>query len=245
MRLVYTVQNLLPGDCRLEVQPVYKVSEPTSRELSAGGEACLYRFCTYLRGTASLYSFLTYLQGTVRWGVACSYGFQTYIQGTVNRGCRLLTLFPNLPQGNCLLGVQLVYRADFALWLSIIWLCCPHLSIVLPLQVLKFYKSQSVSFICIIENSQHYFFHCRNYQACKHELSNGICLIQNPFLQVLLYGDPVLPEESNGSIFDHIHKYILKSRRFWCDMILTYLSNYSYCITPLAGITCRCTSVRC
>ena len=50
MQLVYTVQNLLPGDCRLGVQPVYKDSEPTSRELSARSEAHLY-FWTYLQGT--------------------------------------------------------------------------------------------------------------------------------------------------------------------------------------------------
>ena len=63
-----------------------------------------------------------------------------------------------------------------------------------------------------IENSQHYFFHCRNYQAIRHELLNSISLIQNPSLHLLLYGDPALPEESNRSIFDHVQNYILKSR---------------------------------
>ena len=33
-------QNILPGDCCSEVQPVYKVSEPTSRGLSARDAAC-------------------------------------------------------------------------------------------------------------------------------------------------------------------------------------------------------------
>ena len=33
---MYTVQSLLPGDCLLGMQVVYNVSEPTSRELSAG-----------------------------------------------------------------------------------------------------------------------------------------------------------------------------------------------------------------
>ena len=49
-----------------------------------------------------------------------------------------------------------------------------------------------------IENSQHYFFSCRNYQAIRHELLNSISLIQNPSLHLLLYGDPALPEESTG-----------------------------------------------
>ena len=63
MRLVYTVQNL-------EVQPVYWISEPTSRELSAGVKH-VYTVSKpafrelFARGTASLYSFLTYLKGTV------------------------------------------------------------------------------------------------------------------------------------------------------------------------------------
>ena len=65
-----------------------------------------------------------------------------------------------------------------------------------------------------IENSQHYFFHCRNYQAIRHELLNSISLIQNPSLHLLLYGDPALPEESNRSIFDLVHNYILKSMQF-------------------------------
>ena len=65
-----------------------------------------------------------------------------------------------------------------------------------------------------IENSQHYFFHCRNYQAIRHELLNRISLIQNPSLHLLFYGNPALTEASNMSIFDHIHNYILKSGRF-------------------------------
>ena len=71
-----------------------------------------------------------------------------------------------------------------------------------------------------IENSQHYFFDCRNYEAIRHELLNSISLIQNPSFHLLLYGDPALPEESNRSIFDHVHNYILKSRRFWCDIYM-------------------------
>ena len=164
------------------------------------------------------------------------YTFSNLPPGYCPLWCSLFIRFPNLSQGNCWLGVQLVYRADFILWLSIILVYCSHLVIVLTLQIPQFYKSQSVSFICIIENSQHYFFQCRNYQACWHEIWYGISLIQNPSLQLLLYGDPVLPEDSNRSISDHIHKYILKSRRFWCDMILTYLSNYSYCITRSRGL---------
>ena len=43
--------NFPAGDCLLEVQFVYTVSEPTCRGLSAVGAACLYVFQTYLHGT--------------------------------------------------------------------------------------------------------------------------------------------------------------------------------------------------
>ena len=75
-----TVQNLLPGDCQLGMQPIYTVSEPTSTELSAWSEACLYRFRTYLQGT--------FCQGYSQFTCIC---------------------FPNLPPRNCWLGVQLFY----------------------------------------------------------------------------------------------------------------------------------------
>ena len=99
MQLVCTVQSLLPGVCWLGVQLVYMVSEPNSREMSDGGEACLYCFWTYLEGTVSqgfsqFYSFLTLLQGTVSWGAACLYGF------------------PNLLPGIWWLGMQLVYTVS-------------------------------------------------------------------------------------------------------------------------------------
>ena len=43
--------NLPLGNCRLGMQLVYMVFETTSKELSAGGAACLYGFQTYLQGT--------------------------------------------------------------------------------------------------------------------------------------------------------------------------------------------------
>ena len=53
-------------------------------------------------------------------------------------------------------------------------------------------------------------------------------LIQNPPLHLVLYGDPALPEESNRGIFDHVHNYVLKSRR--SDANLACL--ISKCQTP-------------
>ena len=78
------------------VQHVYKVSDPTSRELCARGEACLYWFRTYLQAQKKythtciiasnsrglfarvqpvyIVSF-SYLQGTVHCDTAYFYGF--------------------------------------------------------------------------------------------------------------------------------------------------------------------------
>ena len=46
-------QNIPPGDFCSEVQPVYTVSEPTSRGLSARGASFLYSFPTYCAQTVS------------------------------------------------------------------------------------------------------------------------------------------------------------------------------------------------
>ena len=45
-------------------------------------------------------------------GAACLYCFRTYLQGTVGWRCSLCIRFPNLPAGNCLLKVQLVYTVS-------------------------------------------------------------------------------------------------------------------------------------
>ena len=45
-------------------------------------------------------------------GAACLYGFQTYLQGTICWRCSLFIRFPNLPAGDYLLEVQLVYTVS-------------------------------------------------------------------------------------------------------------------------------------
>ena len=116
MRLVYTVQNLLPGDCRLGVQPVHKVSELNSMGLFA-------------RGIASLYSFLTYLQGTVPWGAvfytvsepsfrelstggAAFYMVSEPSSRELSAGVAPCLWFPNLSAGHCLSEVQPVFTVS-------------------------------------------------------------------------------------------------------------------------------------
>ena len=81
MQPVLRFPNLPPGDCLPGVQPVYLVSEPTSRGLFVRAAACLYSLPTYIQvtpgdcqprmsvqGAGCLYSFKIYLTGTVGWG---------------------------------------------------------------------------------------------------------------------------------------------------------------------------------
>ena len=65
-----------------------------------------------------------------------------------------------------------------------------------------------------IENSQHYFFHCRFYEVPRTILLNAIEIHQPPSLNLLLYGDSALSQETNNFIFEQVHKYILETKRF-------------------------------
>ncbi|MES9993744.1 MAG: reverse transcriptase domain-containing protein, partial [Candidatus Thiodiazotropha sp.] len=65
-----------------------------------------------------------------------------------------------------------------------------------------------------IENAQHYFFHCRYYQAQRTELLNSVSQYQTPSLRLLLYGDVSLSLQTNTVIFSKVHKFILDSKRF-------------------------------
>ena len=80
-----------------------------------------------------------------------------------------------------------------------------------------FHRSISASPLChcgSIEDSQHFFFHCRTYQTQRTELLNTIALYMNPNLHLLLYGDPSLSLETNIKIFECVHKYLIDTRRF-------------------------------
>ena len=57
-----------------------------------------------------------------------------------------------------------------------------------------------------IENSQHYFFHCRFYEVPRTILLNAIEIHQPPSLNLLLYGVSALSQETNNFIFEQVHK---------------------------------------
>ena len=65
-----------------------------------------------------------------------------------------------------------------------------------------------------IENSQHFFFHCPLFEQYRNQLLNIVSRFQKPSLDLLLYGDPSLTYDTNITIFDTVHQYILNSKRF-------------------------------
>ena len=65
-----------------------------------------------------------------------------------------------------------------------------------------------------IEDQQHYFFHCPNYQLQRAQLFNAISIYQAPTLHLLLHGDLGLSTETNKTIFENVHKFILETKRF-------------------------------
>ena len=64
-----------------------------------------------------------------------------------------------------------------------------------------------------IEGTQHYFFHCRFYQGPRNTL-NACTTYQNPSLSLLLFRSSTLSLEANIAILEHVHKYILDTKRF-------------------------------
>ena len=80
-----------------------------------------------------------------------------------------------------------------------------------------FLKNISDSPLCSCgnnENTQHFFFLCKHYQAQRNALMNAISAYQTPLLNLLLYGDISLPQETNTNIFKHVQKFILETKRF-------------------------------
>ena len=65
-----------------------------------------------------------------------------------------------------------------------------------------------------VENAQHFFFHCRNYDAPRADLLNTVSQYQTPSLSLLLYGNDSFSLETNTVIFERVHKFILDSKRF-------------------------------
>ena len=65
-----------------------------------------------------------------------------------------------------------------------------------------------------IEDTCHFLLECNIYSEFRRELLTSVSSLCNPSLNVMLYGSPDLSDDLNAQIFDFVHKYILKTKRF-------------------------------
>ena len=80
-----------------------------------------------------------------------------------------------------------------------------------------FQKRINDSHLCLcgnVENTDHYFFHCRFYHAQRTELIHEISQHTPVTLQILLSGNPLLSLHTNTLILETVHKYITDTKRF-------------------------------
>ena len=80
-----------------------------------------------------------------------------------------------------------------------------------------FQKRINVSPLCLcgnVENTDHYFLHCRLYLAQRTELIHEISQHTTVTLQILLSGNHLLSLHTNTLIFEAVHKYITDTKRF-------------------------------
>ena len=59
-----------------------------------------------------------------------------------------------------------------------------------------------------------FFLECSLYNNIRHDMLTAISRFCNPGLDVLLYGNPTLSNETNISIFTASHTFILGTKRF-------------------------------
>ena len=65
------------------------------------------------------------------------------------------------------------------------------------------------------ETTQHYFFECVLYHDSRLELFNSISNYCTTTFELILFGNPLLSDEANKTIFDAVHKFIIDhSKRF-------------------------------
>ena len=81
-----------------------------------------------------------------------------------------------------------------------------------------FLKNISNTSLCrcgSVENPEHYFLHCPNYNLIRADLVSSVSRVCNVVtIDILLYGKPSLPYDSNVSVFRSVHDYVEKSKRF-------------------------------
>ena len=82
----------------------------------------------------------------------------------------------------------------------------------------RYFKNITQSPLCIcgeVEDSKHFFLECNLYNNIRHDMLTAISRFCNTGIDVLLYGNPTLSNETNILIFTAIHTFILGTKRFY------------------------------
>ena len=65
-----------------------------------------------------------------------------------------------------------------------------------------------------VEYTHHLFFKCPFYNIVRNDLLQEVSTLHEVSLKLLLYGNGKLSNDLNTRIFESVHKYILKTKRF-------------------------------
>ena len=65
-----------------------------------------------------------------------------------------------------------------------------------------------------VEDTQHFFFICPQYNAIRQVMLDMISRYIVPTLDVLLFGETTINDRSNSEIFDAVQKFIIHTKRF-------------------------------
>ena len=65
-----------------------------------------------------------------------------------------------------------------------------------------------------VEDTQHFFFICPQYNAIRQVMLDMISRYIVPTLDILLFGETTLNDRSNSEIFDAVQKFIIHTKRF-------------------------------
>jgi hypothetical protein len=82
------------------------------------------------------------------------------------------------------------------------------------------------------EDSYHFFFDCSYYTNMRHTLFHNLSWLPNDCaidLKLLTSGNPILSNEQNETIFEHMFEYIKRSERF---LVVLYSSPREQSHTP-------------
>ena len=85
------------------------------------------------------------------------------------------------------------------------------------LNLCLFQKGIVESPLCVcgeVESTDHFILRCPLYQTVRNELINAVESFCTISTEILLFGNPHLPAQSNILMFEAFHRYIISSKRF-------------------------------